>query len=120
MSRTKRKLVPKKNASHWGFQKTQEVTLVNETERKERVPEDGADPWEDTILYSRKNPGGKFTPMETGEPDQNPQPDSDNPQAMQGGSGPLGQEGEGNRQSDELAELEEIEPDIKLDRVRDE
>lgn len=53
-----------------------------------------------------------FTAMETGQPDRELIPDIHNPQAVQGGLGPLNQEGEGNRQNDELAELEQIEPDL--------
>ncbi len=55
-----------------------------------------------------------FTPMETGQPDAVPLPYAQNPQGVQSGRGPLNQEGEGNRQNDELAELEQIEPDIDL------
>jgi hypothetical protein len=51
-----------------------------------------------------------YTPMETGQPDQDIVPGMGNPRAAQGGLGPLNQEGEGNRQNDELAELENIEP----------
>ena len=51
-----------------------------------------------------------FTPMETGQPDQDQIPGFDNPQGVQGGRGPLNQEGEGERQNDQLAELEQIEP----------
>lgn len=40
-----------------------------------------------------------FTAMETGQPDH------------QEGRGPLGEEGEGDRQNDQLAELNEIEPE---------
>jgi hypothetical protein len=39
-----------------------------------------------------------FTPMETGSPDRDE------------GRGPLGQEGEGEAQNDQVAALEEIEP----------
>jgi len=53
-----------------------------------------------------------FTPMETGQPDQDDVPGSDNPAGAQGGLGPLNQEGEGERQNDELAELEQIKPDL--------
>jgi hypothetical protein len=49
--------------------------------------------------------------METGQPDQDFVPGIDNPQGVQGGHGPLNQEGEGERQNDQLAELEQIEPD---------
>ena len=51
-----------------------------------------------------------FTPMETGQPDQDQVPGFDNPQGVQGGRGPLNQEGEGERQNNQLAELEQIEP----------
>jgi hypothetical protein len=53
-----------------------------------------------------------FSPMATGQPDQDRVPGSDNPAGAQGGLGPLNQEGEGERQNDELAELEQIEPDL--------
>ena len=52
-----------------------------------------------------------FTPMETGQPDQDSVPGIHNPQAVQGGLGPLNQEGEGERQNDQIAELEQIEPE---------
>jgi hypothetical protein len=58
-----------------------------------------------------KAPDNTFTPMETGQPDEDQVPDSDNPQAVQGGLGPLHEEGEGERQNDQLAELEQIEPE---------
>jgi len=44
-----------------------------------------------------------FTPMETGSPDRDE------------GRGPLGQEGEGEAQNDQLAALEETEPDESAD-----
>lgn len=53
-----------------------------------------------------------FTPGETGQPEQDPDPEHGNRQGVQGGRGPLKQEGEGNRQNDELAELEELEPSV--------
>jgi hypothetical protein len=53
-----------------------------------------------------------FTPGETGQPEQDAVPGIENPQGVQGGRGPLRQEGEGNRQNDELAELEEVEPSL--------
>ena len=52
-----------------------------------------------------------FTAMETGQPDQDITPGTHNPLAVQGGLGPLNQEGEGERQNDQLAELEQIEPE---------
>jgi len=63
------------------------------------------------LRIQKVKPQSTFTPMETGQPDQNPVPGIHNPQAAQGGLGPLNQEGEGERQNDQLAELEEIEPD---------
>ena len=59
----------------------------------------------------KKVPDNTFTSMETGQPDEAKVPDSDNPQAVQGGLGPLNEEGEGERQNDQLAELEQIEPE---------
>jgi hypothetical protein len=44
-----------------------------------------------------------FTPMQTGRPDRDE------------GRGPLGQEGEGEAQNDQLAALEEIEPNKDAD-----
>jgi hypothetical protein len=52
-----------------------------------------------------------FTPMETGQPDPDRMPGIENPAAAQGGLGPLNQEGEGEAQNDQLAALEEIEPE---------
>jgi len=59
----------------------------------------------------KKAPANTFTPMETGQSDEDHVPDSDNPLAVQGGLGPLNEEGEGERQNDQLAELEQIEPE---------
>ncbi len=53
-----------------------------------------------------------FTRMETGQPDQDRVPGSNNPAGAQGGLGPTNMEGEGDRQNDELAELEQIEPNL--------
>jgi hypothetical protein len=64
------------------------------------------DPWGDAALTRRKRPEGEFLPGEIGDEDESA-PHPDNPQAAQGGRGPLTQEGEGNRQNDEFAELEE-------------
>lgn len=75
-----------------GMQKTREVS-VDEIEKEED---------EDT-----------FSPMGTGRVDTDEIPDIHNPAGVQGGRGPLNQEGEGNRQNDEAAELEEIEPDLE-------
>jgi len=59
----------------------------------------------------RKSPN-VFTPMEIGAPDEDRVPGSRNPMAMQGGVGPMNQEGEGDRQNDDLDALERIEPDL--------
>jgi hypothetical protein len=68
------------------------------------------------VIDSAKAKWGKksdaFTPMETGQPDQEQVADIRNPLGVQSGRGPLNQEGEGDRQNDELAELEEIEPKL--------
>ena len=61
--------------------------------------------------FQEEEPQNTFTPMETGQPDEDNVADFDNPQAVQGGLGPLNQEGEGERQNDQLAELEQIEPE---------
>jgi hypothetical protein len=53
-----------------------------------------------------------YKPMETGQPDQDASPGSNNPAAVQGGRGPLNEEGEGDRQNDQLAELEQIPPQL--------
>ena len=58
-----------------------------------------------------EKPENVFTPMETGQPDQDQAPGVDNPSGAQGGLGPLNQEGEGERQNDQLAALEQIEPE---------
>ena len=52
-----------------------------------------------------------FTPMETGRPDTDPVPDIGNETGAAGGLGPMNQEGEGERQNDQLAALEETDPD---------
>jgi hypothetical protein len=56
-------------------------------------------------------PDDVFTPMETGQPDAEQVPDISNPTGAEGGLGPLNQEGEGELQNDQLAALEEIEPE---------
>ncbi len=67
-------------------------------------------------IYKRRGAEGEetetYTPMETGQPNHDLVPDIDNPAGVQGGRGPLNQEGEGDRQNDQLAELEEIKPDL--------
>lgn len=60
---------------------------------------------------SAAKPENVFSPMETGQPDQDQVPGIDNPSGAQGGLGPLNQEGEGERQNDQLAALEQIEPE---------
>ena len=49
--------------------------------------------------------------METGSPDEEHVPGIRNPAGAQGGLGPLNQEGEGELQNDQLAALEQIEPE---------
>lgn len=60
---------------------------------------------------ARKAESNVFTPMETGQPDQDRVPDIRNPAGAQGGLGPLNQEGEGELQNDQLAALEQLEPE---------
>jgi SAM-dependent methyltransferase len=57
----------------------------------------------------------RFTPQELGQLDTDRVADVDNPIGMGGLRGPLNQEGQGNRQDDETAELREINPDLGLD-----
>ena len=65
----------------------------------------------------REESTGVFTAGEMGEDDQ--APDAGNPQGVQGGRGPLQQEGEGNRQNDQLAELAQgMDSEKELDRRR--
>ena len=59
----------------------------------------------------KERPENVFTPMETGQTDQEPVAGIDNPSSAQGGLGPLNQEGEGEHQNDQLAALEQIEPE---------
>ena len=73
-----------------GMQKTYEIS-------KSRLP--------------KESPTNTFSPKETGGPDADKVPDIRNPQAVQGGLGPTNQDGEGERQNDQLAELEQIEPE---------
>jgi hypothetical protein len=60
----------------------------------------------------RRRAANVFTPMETGALDQDLVPGARNPMAMQGGVGPMNQEGEGDRQNDDLDALERVEPDL--------
>ena len=60
-----------------------------------------------------------YTPEELGAPEADDRETIVNPQGAQGGRGPLSQEGEGNRQNDELAELEQdIDAEADLERRR--
>jgi hypothetical protein len=59
---------------------------------------------------SKKQPKDTYSPMEIGQPDTDNVPGINNPQSVQGGLGPLNEEGEGDRQNDQIAELEQIEP----------
>jgi len=120
MPNTKRRSKPtpeeKGGGTTAGLQATQErsVSSLKQDPNITR-PEPESDSWGDSKLYDRKpQDQGAFTPGELGEPDQAAEPGADNPQAMQGGQGPLSQDGQGNRQNDEFEELEKIEPDIRL------
>ena len=72
-----------------GMQKTQEVA-------KSRLP--------------KEIPTNTFTPMEIGAPDTDRVPGLHNPLDAEDGLGPLNMDGEGERQNDQIAELEQIEP----------
>ena len=88
----------KKSKSH---QKHQAVRLAVGMQKTREISK--------SILRMNK-PQDTFTPMEIGRPDEDRVPDIHNPQAVQGGLGPLNQDGEGNRQNDQIEELEKIEP----------
>jgi hypothetical protein len=78
------------------------------SEASDQNPSEAHDPWEDQQQYSPAKTVGEFTPGELGQPDDDKdQLDRLNPQGVQSGRGPLDQEGEGNRQNDELAELQQ-------------
>jgi len=62
--------------------------------------------WNDEQQYATVRPSGEFTAGEIGAPDAETTPDQNNPLGVQGGRGPLNEEGEGDRQNDQLAELE--------------
>ncbi len=59
----------------------------------------------------KEAPSNTYSHKETAGPDANDVPGIRNPQAVQGGLGPTNQDGEGERQNDQLAELEQIEPE---------
>jgi len=56
--------------------------------------------------------GERFTAMETGAPDEDDSSGGDSLSGARRSRGPLDEEGEGDRQNDQLAELEEIPPNI--------
>lgn len=57
-----------------------------------------------------------FSPGKTARTDSLPVPDAADPLGVQGGRGPLNQEGEGERQNDQLAELEQIIPSLNREK----
>jgi hypothetical protein len=66
------------------------------------------DPWGDQQLYGKNRaPRTGYAAEEIGDADERSPLDAENPQGVQGGRGPLAQEGEGNRQNDEFSELEQ-------------
>jgi hypothetical protein len=73
-----------------GMQKTHEISKVQNP--NETVDQPGTDRWGDTEAPERENADGVFTPSEL-----------------------VQEEGEGDRQNDQLAALENIQPDINLD-----
>lgn len=75
--------------------------------------------WQDEQLYRKRKSTGVFTAGELGQPDVDRPVDADNPGGVQSGRGPLNEEGEGDRQNDQLAELEsDVEPEKDLERRR--
>jgi hypothetical protein len=99
-----------------GYQQTREKpSKPSKLPRQGSVRQPETDRWGDTEMYGNENQGtGAFTPGELGAPEQEYEPGADNPQGMQTGTGPLGQQGQGNRQENELANLESVEPNIDL------
>src|SRR6267142_1855329 len=71
----------------------------------------------DKPSYRNEKATGLFTADEIGQPDSDVKPDQDNPLGVQGGRGPLNEEGEGDRQNDQIAELE-ADVDAKEDLER--
>ncbi len=96
-----------------GMQKTKVVSKARlERDQREVTPQPETDRWNDVPSDRQQDEKLKtFNRMEMGAPDDDLLPDRDNPQGAQGGRGPLNQEGEGNRQNDQIAELEAVEPD---------
>lgn len=102
----------KKHAKHAHHKKTADKRIrvkVNNLpygmQKTEEVPASEA-------RWPQSSGANTYTPMGTGQPDQDPAADIDNPQGVQSGRGPLNEEGEGERQNDQLAELEQIEPKL--------
>jgi len=97
MAKRKKKATVSSPNLPYGMQQTREVSANNI--RREKDPQ-------------------TFTPMQVGQVDTDPVADIDNPAGVQGLRGPLNQEGQGNRQDDETAELEEIEPTLGIEPNR--
>lgn len=77
----------------------------------EAVPSD-QDRWGDLATDEPTAARGPFTAGELGQIDQETRPGTGNPQGALSGGGPLHQEGEGERQNNQLAELRAIAPDV--------
>jgi hypothetical protein len=105
-----------------GLQKTSErfVTSTPRADTQGDVPQPETDRWGDNeLLEGRSESRGAFSPGVLGEPDRDPVLGAANAPRTGGDNGPLGQDGQGNRQADELAEMEQIEPDLDLDGPKD-
>jgi hypothetical protein len=77
------------------------------------------DGWNDEALFTDNKATGTFTAGELGQPDSDRKPDAGNSGGVQGGRGPLNEEGEGDRQNDQLAELEsDVDAAKDLERRR--
>ncbi len=72
------------------------------------APDLGTDRWDDNAYGAADKSDALFTPGEIGQPDQALGPDASNPQAAQSGLGALGQNEQGERQNDQIEELEAL------------
>jgi hypothetical protein len=92
-----------------------------DVQQSQKLEENEGDPWGDQQNYGNTDRSpGDFTAGELGEPGPDEElQNENNPQGVQGGRGPISQDGEGNRQNDELAELEQIPHVINLDKTTD-
>lgn len=97
-SKSKRRSPHARPAVASAVRRTHKTSTARRSQAVKVVPEAGA-------KGSQPSDRETFTPMETGQPDRDE------------GRGPLGQEGEGEAQNDQLAALEGIEPRLSENDV---